>query len=60
MRLVGLLLRMREPMFWRQALRSGEMLCDLREEKGMMEMRRSQVRGGWLCVGVGMVCDATL
>jgi hypothetical protein len=33
----GLLLRMREPTFWRLALRSGEMLYDLREEKGTEE-----------------------
>jgi hypothetical protein len=34
----GLLLRMREPMFWRQALMSGEMLCDVQDETWMEEM----------------------
>jgi hypothetical protein len=29
---------MREPTFWRLALSSGEMLYDLREEKGTEEM----------------------
>jgi hypothetical protein len=29
---------MREPTFWRLALRSGEMLCDLREEEGTEDM----------------------
>lgn len=51
MRVADLLLRMREPMFWREALSSGEILCDLREEKGGGEMLAHRLDGDG-CVSV--------